>query len=377
MMDPRRQELMASVRRVVIKVGSSLLTAGAGGIRRSMIERLARQVVRLRQAGRECILVTSVAIGAGLEPLDYETRPRTLPRLQACAAVGQTKLMEAYDRAFRRHGVAVAQVLLTRDGLHDRARYLNARNTLHALIERGAVPIINENDTVSVDEIRFGDNDILSALVTDLAEAELLVILTDVPGFMTADPRDAPDAELVATVEEVTDEHAAAATVGGTFLGTGGMASKLEAARTVNRSGEICVIAGGDERNVLGRILGGRKVGTLFAPREVKLASRKRWIAFGRAARGAMVVDDGARTALTERGKSLLATGVVSIEGSFEAGDSVAVRSESGEEIARGLANYSSCDLQKILGRRTSEIEAILGRKDFDEVIHRDNLVVL
>jgi len=376
MLDPARQDLMRRVHRVVVKIGTSLLTAGAGGVRRSMIERLARQTSRLRETGREVIMVTSGAIGAGLEPLGYGKRPKTLPSLQACAAVGQTQLMRIYEATFRRFGIPVGQVLLTRDGLHDRKRYLNARNTLHALVDRGAVPIVNENDTVSVDEIRFGDNDLLSALVTDLAEAELLVILTDVPGFMTADPRTHQAARLIDTVEEITDDLAAAATVGGTFLGTGGMVSKIEAGRMVNRSGELMVIAGGDERNVLVRILEGRTVGTLFVPRRGRLQSRKRWIAFGRRGKGVVTVDEGARRALAERGKSLLASGVVGVSGRFDAGDGVTVRTASGDEIARGLSNYSAEDIGRIKGRKTSEIESILGRKDFDEVIHRDNLVV-
>jgi len=377
MLDPARQDIMRGVRRVVVKIGTSLLTAGAGGVRRSMIERLARQVSRLRETGRQVIIVTSGAIGAGLEPLGYARRPKTLPSLQACAAVGQAQLMKMYEASFRRHGVPVGQVLLTRDGLHDRKRYLNARNTLRALVDRGAVPIVNENDTVSVDEIRFGDNDLLSALVTDLAEAELLVILTDVPGFMTADPRTHPKAELIDTVDDITDALAAAATVGGTFLGTGGMVSKIEAARMVNRSGELMAIAGGNERNVLVRILEGRRVGTLFRPKQGRLQSRKRWIAFGHLGTGAVIVDDGARRALAERGKSLLASGVVAVSGAFDAGDGVTVRTASGDEVARGLSNYSSGELDRIKGHKTSEIESILGRKEFDEVIHRDNLVIL
>jgi glutamate 5-kinase len=360
-----------------VKVGTSLLTGGGCGLQKAMIDRLARQVARLREAGKECIIVTSGAIGAGLGPLGFNARPKAIASLQACAAVGQTKLMEAYDSAFRKCGSAVGQVLLTRECIHDRARYLNARNTLNALLDRGAVPVINENDTVSVDEIRFGDNDLLSALVTNLAEAGLLVILTDVPGFMTADPRADGSAKVVPTVERITDEVASSATVGGTFLGTGGMVSKVQAARIVTRGGVPLVVAGGQERNVLVRIVEGHAVGTLFLPPGAGLASRKQWIAYGKKALGALVVDDGARRALVERGKSLLPTGIVAVEGRFEEGDMVAVRTASGSEVARGLANFGSADVKRILGRKTSEISQILGRKSPDEVIHRDNLVLL
>lgn len=339
------------------------------------IDRLVRQLVDAVNQGKELVLVTSGAIGAGMSRLGLKERPRSVPGQQAVAAVGQGLLMQVYEKLFAEYGHVVAQVLLTREDLQNRRRYLNSRNTLLKLFEYGAIPIVNENDTVAVDEIRFGDNDTLSALVASLIDADLLVILSDVDGLYSGNPQTDPHARRLDVVREVTPELWKAAQGPGSALGTGGMVTKLEAARIAMASGCAMVVAHGAEEEVLLKILAGERVGTLFLPRE-RMTGRKRWIAFLQQPRGVLSVDEGAGRALTREGKSLLPIGIVKVEGTFKQGDLVRVLDPSGREIARGLVNYSSKEVRQIQGLKTAEIEATLGMKAYDEVIHRDNLVI-
>ena len=365
---PRSQVRRA--RRVVVKVGSALLAPG-GELDRKFIGSLAKQVAGLVAAGREVLLVTSGAISAGLKPLGLTERPSELPLLQAAAAAGQGQLMHAYQIAFSRCELVAAQILITRDGLDERERYLNIRNTIRALLERKAVPVINENDTVSVEEIRFGDNDLLSALVASLAEADLLILLTGVAGLLDREGR------VVRTVEEITPEVDALVRSEKSAEGSGGMGSKLAAARIGQKSAFHTVIAPGREPEVITRLTDGEEIGTFIKAGGEKLGARKRWLAFGGRPAGKIVVDDGAAKALVERKKSLLAIGVVGAEGGFVAGASVSIVTRRGRELARGISNYSAADVEKIKGRRTDELAAIVGEVRFDEVVHRDNLTVL
>jgi glutamate 5-kinase len=312
-----------------------------------------------------------------MEKLGYTTRPRTIDLKQATAAVGQSRLMKTYEDHFSRHREVVAQILLTHEDLAHRRRFLNARNTLLTLLRLGIVPIINENDTVAVDEIKVGDNDNLSALVTNLVEADLLVILTNIEGLCDADPRTHPDARCIPVVEDIDMDLAGVA--GGTDgpMCVGGMASKIQAARKTARFGIPTLIACGTREGILHQILKGKEVGTLILPKKRVLSSRKHWIVFNVKAKGEVFVDDGARRAILQRGKSLLPSGVVRIEGSFDRGDAVACVDPSGKEFARGLVSYSAAELEKIRGLRTGQIEKALGFKYSDEVIHRDDLVIL
>jgi glutamate 5-kinase len=323
--------------------------------------------------------VTSGAIGAGCGALGFETKPDTLPERQACAAAGQVTLMQLYSQAFKKTkpARAVGQLLLTRDGLEDRQRYLNARHTLEALFARGAVPIINENDTVSVDEIKFGDNDTLSALVATACEAELLVILTDVAGFMDSSPKDNPNAKLIHHVPEITPEIEALAKPPESALGTGGMVTKLQAAKIVMGAGEALVLAGGHDPEILLPIIEGQNIGTYFSPKGDRLAARKRWIAFTQRAQGSLFVDAGAVEALSKRGKSLLPSGILRAEGSFQSGELIELCGPDGTAFARGLTNYSFEEIEKIKGKKTAQAAKVLGQLLFDEVVHRDNMVLL
>ena len=371
----KRSEI-GKAKRVVIKVGTALLTRAGVDLDERIIDDLVGQIADLMRGGVEVIIVTSGAISAGVGRLGLRARPKLLPELQAAAAVGQSVLIACYERCFGRHGHWVAQILLTHDDLRDRARHLNARNTINTLLALGVIPIINENDTVSVDEIKFGDNDMLSALVANLVKADLLVILSDIEGLMTADPKRSGAARLISEVSEITDEIISFAEGTGNSGGTGGMRSKLEAARIVTGAGETAVIADGREKNILARIFRGDDVGTLFLPSKEKMRGRKRWIAYFTRPRGEIHVDGGAADALCTKGKSLLASGVISVEGDFHAGDTVRIAGRSGREIGRGLVNYTSGELKKIMGKKTGQIEAVLGYKYYDEVVHRDNLVI-
>jgi glutamate 5-kinase len=367
---------LAKARRIVVKVGSGLVTAPEIGPDPDRIEQLAGDIAAIRR-DREVALVSSGAIATGMARLALAERPRSIPEKQAAAAVGQSALMWQYEIAFKRHGLPVGQVLLTAQDIGDRTRYLNARNTLLALLGFGVVPIVNENDTVAVEEIKVGDNDNLSALVASLIEADLLVLLTDVDGLYTADPALDRAATKLDTVETITDEILAMAGAHQDGLSVGGMATKLEAAQKAATSGVPMVIASGRQHGVLARILAGEPVGTCFVPRADRLGARKRWIAFAVPPHGRLTVDDGAVRALSGQGRSLLPSGVTSVDGEFAAGDVVGVVGADGREFARGLVNFDAAELRRIRGAKTQEIETRLGYKSVDEVIHRDNLVIL
>ncbi len=356
---------------MVIKVGSAVLSGGKPGLDAAVIRRLAATVAGARARGLEVILVSSGAISAGTKALNLKSRPSTTQLKQAAAAVGQSRLMRAWEAALARRGLTAAQILLTREDLRDRERYLNARNTLFALLRLGVVPVINENDTVAVEEIRFGDNDGLSALVAGLVDAGLLVLLTDQDGLYDRDPRQGP-AQLVRLVLP-GDAPAAAAKPGP--LGSGGMDSKVRAGRSASEMGIAAVIASGLKPKALEAVLAGEEEGTWFVPEIRPLEKRKAWLAFASHPKGEVRVDQGAREALVGRGKSLLPSGVRALTGVFEAGDAVSL-TQDGREFARGLTNFSSRDLERIKGLKTSEVEAVLGHKPADEVVHRDNLAL-
>ncbi len=369
-----RAAFIGPARRLVVKVGSGVLTRGGVGLEPRVISRLAREMCALAEAGREVVVVSSGAIAAGSARLGLERRPADLAAKQAAAAVGQTHLIHAWERAFARRGRRAAQILLTRDDLADRRRFLNARHTLFELLRLGAVPIINENDSVAVEEIQFGDNDHLSALVTNLAEADLLAILTDIDGLYDRDPRRHPNARRLEVVEA---EGVVADTGGPSGFGVGGMRSKLQAARQAAAYGVPTVIASGRRAGALGAVVAGEAVGTLVRPGPRAMPSRKHWIAYTLRPRGTILVDAGAERALARGGKSLLASGVRSLRGAFEVGDCVSIAAEDGREFARGMASYSAAELDKIKGLKSADIERALGYRNGDEVVHRDDLVVL
>lgn len=363
------------MKRIVVKVGTAILSRPEGGLNRNRIKELATELAGLSKMGYGPLLVTSGAIGAGMDAFGWTTRPTALKDKQAAAAVGQVALMEAYKNAFAPLGQTVAQILLTRSDLDDRERYLNIRNTLNALLERGVLPVINENDTVATHEIKFGDNDTLSALVAAKVDASHLVILSDVDGLLT---RLDAEGRLLPEVFQVTPEIEALVQAGtGSNKSVGGMSSKLSAARLAMASGVEVWIASGRKPGIVRDILEGKGVGTRFVASPEALSARKRWIAFGRKVRGTLVLDDGAVRALSENKRSLLASGVVRVDGLFNAGDTVALAAENGRELARGLTSFGAADLKKIKGRRSTEIEPLLGRPAPAEVVHRNNLVFL
>lgn len=372
-----RAEFIEHIKRVVIKIGSRILTGADGDLNRLWISALAAEVAKLRKAGREVILVSSGAVAAGRTLLGINERPRTIPQKQAAAAVGQPLLMQEYESAFRAFDCKVAQILLTREDLADRQRYINARTTLETLLEFGIVPIINENDTVAVEEIKFGDNDNLSALVTNLIDAGLLVIMTDIDGLYDADPRSNPAAKLIPLVRTVTKELERAAGGSGSSLGTGGMATKLAAAKKTGKAGAATIIINGSDPQVITGLFRGEECGTLVLPAARSLTSRKHWIAFTIRPQGKIFVDAGAAKVLRKEGRSLLASGVVRVEGSFERGACVRICDPDGIEFARGIADYSSSETGQIMGHKSLDIEDILGYRYGDELIHRDNLVLL
>lgn len=372
-----RTILLAHVKRVVIKIGSGVISDHSG-LDLERINTLCEDVHALRQRGYEVILVSSAAVAAGKADLGIKGSARTLPLplKQAAAAIGQSRLMRAYKDALGKHGLTAAQVLLTRDDLANRRRYLNARNTLMTLLEYGVVPIINENDTVVIDEIRFGDNDNLSAMATNLVEAQLLVILSDIDGLYDSDPRHNPAAELIQEIERITPEIEAMAGREETLLGTGGMTTKLKAAKRATLYGAgTAIINGLIPHNLLG-LFDGHELGTYFLPARDPMAARKHWIAFTKKPKGKLLLDEGAQVAVAERGKSLLPSGIRQLEGTFERGDAVRLCDLNGSEFAKGVTNYNSAELIRIIGKNTKEIVQILGYQYGDEVVHRDNLVI-
>jgi glutamate 5-kinase len=372
-----RRELLKSVKRVVIKIGSRVLTDDDGGLDHAVIGRICGEIARLREGGRQVVVVSSGAIAAGRSELGLAEKPRTIPQKQAAAAIGQTRLMRAYEEALSPHGLKAAQLLLTSEDLGSRQRFLNARATIDTLLGFGIIPIINENDTVVVDEIKFGDNDNLSAMVTNVAESDLLVIMTDVEGLYNADPVRNPDARLIPLVRGITRELERSAGGSASRVGTGGMATKLEAARKAAKNGVPTILIAGKQSGILSAAMRGEEVGTLFLPQGTGLNRRKHWIACTLKPAGRVIVDDGARSVLQKKGKSLLPSGVVGVEGRFERGACVRICGTDGNEFARGLSDYSNSEIVRLAGHKSSEIEALLGYRYADVIIHRDNLVVM
>jgi glutamate 5-kinase len=366
-----------ATRRWIIKIGSALLTRDGAGLDPDILAPWIEQMAALRGAGREVVLVSSGAVAQGMARMGWHKRPQALHELQAAAAIGQMGLIRAYEDGFSRHGLHTAQVLLTRDDLADRKRYLNARSTLRTLLGIGVFPVVNENDTVATDELRFGDNDTLAALVANLVEAELLILLTDQDGLFTANPHTDPDAALIreARVDDVRLDQAAGGS--NSALGTGGMVTKLRAARLAARSGCATVIAPGRRADSLTDIASGALVGSLLVPAQGPQAARKRWLAGHLSVRGRLALDDGAVRALRVQGRSLLAVGVTAVHGQFARGEVVACVDGSGQEVARGLINYDAGDALRIKGLPSSRFEAVLGFIDDEELIHRDNLVLV
>ena len=364
------------MKRIVVKVGSSTLSHQTGKLNFLQLEKLVRELADLHNQGREIVLVTSGAGAAGLGKLGLEQKPRTIPEKQAVTAIGQGLLMQMYEKLFGEYGQIVGQVLLTREDFSDRRRFLNARNTLHAIFRYGAIPIINENDTVAVDEIKLGDNDTLSAMVAGLVDAELLILLSDIDGLYTSNPRQDKNASLIEVVTEITPEIEALAGGTGSKLGTGGMETKIQAARIAGNSGVAMVIAHGNQEHIVGRIIKGERLGTLFLPKENRVETRKKWIAFGSAVQGKIYIDLGARKAMVKEGKSLLPIGITRVEGLFEVGHTVSIIDPDGVEVARGIVNYPVKEVEMIKGAQTKDVPKLLGYKDYDEVIHRDNLVL-
>ncbi len=363
------------VKRAVVKVGSNVLTA-ADGLNLRAVRSITRQVCRLIDSGMEIILVSSGAMAAGIKKIGLGARPDELPKRQAVAAIGQAGLMMAYEKAFGRYQRQVAQILLTSEDLASRKRYLNARNTLNTLLSWKVVPIVNENDTVWIEEIKLGDNDNLAAMITLLMDADILINLTDIDGLYTKDPRVCDDARLIPEVRRITrDTEKFAGDIPGA-LGTGGMISKIKAARKVNAAGVPMVIAAGDKPNILLKLFGGQQHGTFFVPKTQKLASRKCWIAFSLKPKGVITLDEGAARAILKNGKSLLPSGIMAVQGDFGVGAPVQCENQRHESLGIGLVNYSATEIRKIMGLKTNRIQQVLGHKSYDEIIHRDNLAI-
>jgi glutamate 5-kinase len=363
--------------KIVVKVGSNILTDSKDALNTKRMHSLAKGIAEVQEMGNQVVIVSSGAVAAGMKRLGLKRRPRDIKLKQAAAAVGQSALMWTYERSFKEYRKKVAQVLLTREDLADRKMYINAKNTLSTLLSYGIIPIINENDTVAIDEIRFGDNDQLASLVASLVEADRLIILSDVDGLFEEDPKIKPRAALIRKVERITPQMVKQAGKSSTAVGTGGMYSKLLATQKAMRSGVTVNIINGKRPSLLVSLVKGSSHGTEFRPEEARLSARKGWIAFGSRTKGTITVDDGASNALSVRLKSLLPSGITSVEGKFEKGDAVLCVDMDSNRVAKGLSNYSSDEVKKILGKKTSEIEKALGYRYSDEVIHRDNIVLL
>jgi len=376
-MPASRSFLNKNSRRIVIKIGSNVIASHRQGLDETRMEGIAEEVAALRKEGREVLLVSSGSILCGMEKLGLPGLPETIPMKQAAAAVGQSRLMWAYEKFFERFEIKVAQILLTGDVVADRKRFINARNTLMTLLQYRILPIINENDTVTVDEIKMGDNDHLAAQVTYLVDASLLIILSDVDGLYTEDPGKNPDAVLIPLVETVTPKIKKMAGKAGALGGTGGMATKVKTAEKVSAYGVATLILNGTVPGLMKRAIQGEEVGTLFLPKLARLSSRKHWIAHSLNTKGALTLDQGAVDALLKKGRSLLPSGICSVSGKFGVGDAILCLSPEGKEVARGLTNYNASEMIRIKGMHSSRIEKVLGYKATDEVIHRDNLVII
>ena len=372
----KRNEIKNAVR-VVVKIGTSTLTYNNGKLNLFRIEKLVRELADLANQGKEIILVTSGAVGAGLDRLGSTERPKTIPEKQAVAAIGQGILMHMYEKLFAEYGQIVAQVLLTRENSVKHKLYINSRNTLLTLLKMGVIPVINENDAIAIDELKIGDNDTLSATVATIVDADLLIILSDIEGVFTANPQNDPTAQLIEEITDITTEIEELAGGAGSKLGTGGMYTKIQAAKIAVNAGVTMVIASGALEGVVRNILSGENIGTIFPAKEQHLQVRKSWLAFGAMIKGELVVDEGCEKALITEGSSLLSVGIVEVKGTFDQGNSVRILSKQGREIARGLANYNSEEIKKICGKNTNNISKILGSKLYDEVIHRDNMVIM
>ncbi len=360
---------------IVVKIGSSTLTNKQGTLDTANLKRIVTEIANIKKAKKNVIVVTSGAIVSGSERLGLGRKPRTIPEKQAAAAVGQSLLMREYVKAFAEFDINVAQILVTADELSERERYLNTRNTMLKLIELGVVPIVNENDTVSVEEIKIGDNDTLSALVADSVGADALLLLTDVEGFMMKD--EDGELQVIREIREITKDIRDAAGHPSSQMGTGGMITKLKAAEIATEAGVMTAIASGRNAGVIEAFASTGKAGTVFTPKVAKLESKKRWLVHGSRIKGTLVIDGGAETALIKGNKSLLPVGIRNISGKFDKGDSVSIKNEAGMEIARGLSDFSSDNLKKIIGLRSEQVEEVLGGEYVDEVIHRDNLVLI
>ena len=374
-MENIRQNILAHAKRILIKVGSAVLT-GNDGLDLKIINGLVRDMSYLVQNGYSVVLVTSGAIVSGKHRMNITGKLKSMPEKQAAAAIGQGRLMRIYSKSFEKNGLYVAQILLTLSDVTDRQRYLNIRNTLSTLMEWEVIPIINENDTVAVDEIKFGENDNLAAMIANIIEADLFINLTSIDGLYDCNPMVFKKARLIPLVSEFSDEIDAAATDETSSAGTGGMKSKVQAAKQVTAIGIPCIIAPGKKKNILTDIIAGKEIGTLFLPMADRLNSKKYWIAFTLHPRGRLIIDDGAKKALLEKGRSLLPSGVTDVEGDFDLGDPVSCVDREGNILAKGLVNYNSSEIRKIKGLKTSQITQTLGHKDYDEVIHRDNLAI-
>lgn len=371
------RENLCNAKRIVVKVGTSTLTHATGKLNLLRIEKLARELSDLANQGKQIILVTSGAVGAGMDRLGLKEKPKTIPEKQAAAAVGQGILLHIYEKMFGEYGQIVGQVLLTRADSVNRKRYTNSRNTLMALLNQGVIPIINENDAVSIDELKIGDNDTLSAMVASIIDADLLIILSDVEGVYTANPQTDPKAVLLSEITDITPDIEELAGGPGTMRGTGGMHTKIQAAKIAVNSGVAMVIATGGREGLVREVLEGNNIGTIFISKENRLQIRKRWLAFGVSVSGRVTVDTGCERALLEGGSSLLAAGVTDVNGDFEQGNTISIVNEGGRELARGITNYCAEDVKKIMGAHTHDITQLLGSKPYDEIIHRDNLVLL
>lgn len=371
-----KQNNVRKIRRLVIKIGSNILASAELGLNTRRLRSIAKDISEVIDCGYEVVIVSSGAVAAGLKKLNLKKKPEAIKLKQAAAAIGQSSLMWAYEHNFARFDKKVAQILLTRNDIANRLRYINAKNTMFTLLSYGVIPLINENDPVAVDEIKFGDNDMLAALTAGLVEADMLVMLSDVEGLYTKDPRE-KGSRIIKHVERITAAVEKMAGGKRSAVGTGGMYSKLLAARQACDHGIPVVIMSGKKAGLLPRFIKGKNVGTYFEPKKQRLSSKKGWIAYGVRTKGSIHIDDGAVKALTEMGRSLLPSGISGVEGVFEVGDYIKCLNSDGKKLAKGLTNYSSKDLEKIKGKKTTEIEQLLGYKYSDEVIHRDNLVII
>jgi glutamate 5-kinase len=367
----------ASSKIFVIKIGTSVLTNEKGNLDTGIIENITAQAAQIKAKGYDVIMVTSGAIVVGMQLLHLAKRPEYLPEIQACAATGQAQLMKIYDEHFRKFNFLTAQILLTQDDINNRTRYLNARNTLLALLKKDIIPIINENDTVSTEEIKFGDNDRLSSLVANLIEADKLIIMSDVEGLYKFNNKDKTKKEILRKVEKITEEVELMVDDEHSKFGVGGMNTKLQAAKMATNAGIECILVNGKKTGVLIDVLNNKTVGTIFIARQPKIKARKRWIAYSSKPAGTVKVDAGAKDVLIRKNRSLLASGIIESRGRFDVGDTVNIVDEKDKEFARGITNYSSQELNRIKGQKTKDIEGILGYKYYDEVVHRDNLVIL